>query len=188
MESGKKGKLSGNKIGGLTMQNKDLNNIYWALLKHQQWNMYVAATDKGLCYIGSPNASFEEFDRWAKKRLPGYNLVEEKEIIEPYSVELVDYLEGRLKNFTLPMDLQGTQFQQSVWQALRKLQYGQTVSYTDIAERIGKPKSVRAVATAIGANPVLILVPCHRVVAKNGKLGGFRAGLEMKKELLKLEE
>jgi len=170
------------------MQSKDANNIYWALLKHQQWNMYVAATDKGLCYIGSPNASFEEVGIWARKRLPDYNLVEENEIIQPYSVELIDYLEGRLKNFTLPLDLQGTQFQQSVWQALRELQYGQTVSYTDIAETIGKPKSVRAVATAIGANPVLILVPCHRVVAKSGKLGGFRAGLEMKKELLKLEK
>lgn len=150
--------------------------------------MFVAATKRGLCYIGSPNASFEEVDIWAKKRLPDYNLVEKKEIIQPYTVELVDYLEGRLTNFSLPMDLQGTPFQQSVWQVLTELQYGQTVSYTDIAERIGKPKSVRAVATAIGANPLLILVPCHRVVAKSGKLGGFRAGLEMKKELLKLEQ
>lgn len=170
------------------MENEDTNNIYWTLLKHRQWNMFVAATKRGLCYIGSPNASFEEVDIWAKKRLPDYNLVEEKEIIQPYTVELVDYLEGRLTNFSLPMDLQGTPFQQSVWQVLTELQYGQTVSYTDIAERIGKPKSVRAVATAIGANPLLILVPCHRVVAKSGKLGGFRAGLEMKKELLKLEQ
>lgn len=170
------------------MENEDTNNIYWTLLKHRQWNMFVAATKRGLCYIGSPNASFEEVDIWAKKRLPDYNLVEKKEIIQPYTVELVDYLEGRLTNFSLPMDLQGTPFQQSVWQVLTELQYGQTVSYTDIAERIGKPKSVRAVATAIGANPLLILVPCHRVVAKSGKLGGFRAGLEMKKELLKLEQ
>lgn len=170
------------------MEKESANNIYWTLLNHRQWNMFVAATKEGLCYIGSPNASFEEVDIWAKKRLPGYSLVEEKKIIQPYTVELVDYLEGRLKKFTLPMDLQGTRFQQSVWQALTELQYGQTVSYTDIAERIGKPKSVRAVATAIGANPVLILVPCHRVVAKSGKLGGFRAGLEMKKELLKLEK
>lgn len=170
------------------MEKENTNNIYWTLLNHRQLNMFVAATKEGLCYIGSPNAPFEEVDIWAKKRLPGYNLFEEKEIIEPYTVELIDYLEGRLKNFTLPLDLQGTAFQQSVWRALMELQYGQIVSYTDIAERIGKPKSVRAVASAIGENPVLILVPCHRVVAKSGKLGGFRAGLEMKKELLKLEK
>ena len=150
--------------------------------------MYIAATPAGLCYIGSPNAPFEEVENWAQKRLPAYNLVEKKDILQPYTVELIDYLEGRLKKFTLPMDLQGTPFQQSVWQALQELEYGQTVSYTDIAARIGKPKSVRAVGTAIGANPVLILVPCHRVIAKSGKLGGFRAGLEMKEELLKLEK
>lgn len=169
------------------MEKEKVNNIYWTLLNHRQWDMYVAATAEGLCYIGSPNAPFEEVDIWAKKRLPGWNLIDKKEVVQPYTVELIEYLEGRLKKFTLPMDLQGTPFQQSVWQALQELQYGQTVTYTDIAERIGKPKSVRAVGTAIGANPVLILVPCHRVVAKSGKLGGFRAGLEMKKELLKLE-
>lgn len=165
-----------------------MNDIYWTLLNHRQWNIYIAATPAGLCYIGSPNAQFEEVENWAQKRLPAYNLVEKKDILQPYAVELIDYLEGRLKKFTLPMDLQGTPFQQSVWRALQELEYGQTVSYTDIAERIGKPKSVRAVGTAIGANPVLILVPCHRVVAKSGKLGGFRAGLEMKAELLKLEK
>lgn len=169
------------------MEIENENKIYWTLLKHKEWNMYVGATVEGLCYIGSPNAAFEEVEAWARKRLPTFKLVEENEIMQPYIDELIGYLEGQLKNFGLPMDLQGTPFQQTVWQALQELEYGQTVSYTDIAERIGKPKSVRAVATAIGANPVLIIVPCHRVVAKSGKLGGFRAGLEMKKELLALE-
>ena len=86
------------------------------------------------------------------------------------------------------MDLHGTPFQQSVWKALQEIPYGQTVSYSDIAERIEKPNAVRAVGTAIGANPVLIIVPCHRVIAKSGKLSGFRAGLEMKEQLLGLEK
>ena len=87
----------------------------------------------------------------------------------------------------MPIDLHGTPFQQIVWKALQEIPYGQTVSYSDIAERIEKPNAVRAVGTAIGANPVLIIVPCHRVIAKSGKLGGFRAGLEMKEQLLELE-
>ena len=86
------------------------------------------------------------------------------------------------------MDLHGTPFQMAVWEALRKIPFGVTVSYTDIAERIGKPSSVRAVGTAIGANPVLITVPCHRVIAKSGKLTGYRGGLDMKEQLLGLEK
>ena len=107
--------------------------------------------------------------------------------MKPYATELIDYLEGRRKEFTLPMDLHGTAFQQSVWKVLQEIPYGQTVSYTDIAELIQKPSAVRAVGTAIGANPVLITVPCHRVIAKSGKLTGYRGGLEMKELLLGLE-
>lgn len=162
-------------------------NVYWTLLKHSQWNMYIAATTEGLCYIGSPNAPFEELVTWVKKWIPSYTLSEEASILQPYTMELVDYLKELRKDFSLPIDLHGTPFQQSVWKALQEIPYGQTVSYSDIAKRIEKPAAVRAVGTAIGANPVLIIVPCHRVIAKTGKLGGFRAGLEMKEELLRVE-
>lgn len=162
--------------------------VYWTQLGQGQWNMYVAATSEGLCYIGSPNAPFEELAIWAKKRLPSYKLEENKEEVQPYTREIIAYLSGDYKDFTLAMDLHGTPFQQAVWQALQEIEYGQVVTYTDIAEAIGKPKSVRAVGSAIGANPVLIFVPCHRVIAKSGKLGGFRAGLAMKEQLLKLEQ
>jgi len=96
-------------------------------------------------------------------------------------------LDGQRKNFTAAITLHGTAFQQSVWQALLEIPHGETVSYSDIAERIGNPKAVRAVGTAIGANPMLIIVPCHRVIGKNGSLTGFRGGLEMKIQLLDLE-
>lgn len=162
--------------------------IYWTQLKQGQWNMYVAATTLGLCYIGSPNAAFEELAIWAEKRFPFYTFMENAEEVEPYIKEIIAYLEGRSNKFKLSMDLHGTPFQKAVWQALQELEYGQVVTYTDIAEKIGKPKSVRAVGSAIGANPVLIFVPCHRVIAKSGKLGGFRAGLEMKEQLFKLEQ
>ena len=170
------------------MENKSEHIIYWTQLKYREWNMYVAATAVGLCYIGSPNAPFEELEIWGRKRLPAYRLKGNSEELQPYIVEIIDYLEGRSKAFTFSMDLHGTPFQQAVWKALQALEYGQIVTYTDIAERIGRPKSVRAVGSAIGANPVLIFVPCHRVIAKSGKLGGFRAGLEMKEQLLQLEK
>lgn len=162
--------------------------IYWSILKDKEWSMYTAATKDGLCYIGTPNAEFGEFEKWAKKRLPKYTLIEDASKLTLYVSELIEYLNGDCTEFTLKMDLHGTPFQQSVWKALQEIPYGQTVSYTDIANRIGKPKSVRAVGTAIGANPVLMSVPCHRVIAKSGALTGFRAGLNMKEQLLKLEK
>src|SRR5690606_30640320 len=91
-------------------------------------------------------------------------------------------------SFTMPMDPRGTPFQLKVWEALGRIPYGETRSYTDISEQIGKPSAVRAVGTAIGANPLLIAVPCHRVVAKDGSLTGYRGGLEMKAKLLQFEE
>ncbi|KAA0941675.1 methylated-DNA--[protein]-cysteine S-methyltransferase [Sporosarcina sp. ANT_H38] len=169
------------------MEKTSKNNVYWTLLNHSHWNMYIAATTEGLCFIGTPNAPFEELVVWVKKRLPSHMLMEEPDILQPHAVELVDYLKEQRRDFILPIDLHGTPFQQIVWKALQEIPYGQTVSYSDIAKRIEKPNAVRAVGTAIGANPVLIVVPCHRVIAKNGKLGGFRAGLEMKVQLLELE-
>ncbi|MFC6040318.1 methylated-DNA--[protein]-cysteine S-methyltransferase [Paenisporosarcina macmurdoensis] len=161
--------------------------IYWTRLEHEQWNMCIAATAQGLCYVGSQNKGFEELENWAKKRLPIYDLVENAENMKSYKDELIDYVSGKRKNFSEPVDLHGTPFQKEVWKALQEIPYGQTVSYTDIAVRVQKPGSVRAVGTAIGANPVLITVPCHRVLAKSGKLAGYRGGLEMKEQLLALE-
>ncbi|MBE1556881.1 methylated-DNA--[protein]-cysteine S-methyltransferase [Sporosarcina limicola] len=170
------------------MEKKIENIVDWMLLKHGQWTVYIAATTEGLCYVGSQNAPFEELTSWVKKRLPSYVLSEDVDILKPYATELIDYLQGRRKDFTLPMDLHGTAFQQSVWTALQEIPYGQTVSYTDIAEQIQKPNAVRAVGTAIGSNPALITVPCHRVIAKSGKLTGYRGGSGMKEQLLGLEK
>jgi methylated-DNA-[protein]-cysteine S-methyltransferase len=170
------------------MEKNNESIVYWTLLKNGPWTMSLAATTEGLCYVGSQNAPFEELATWVKKRLPTNVLSEDEHILKPYAVELIDYLEGRRKTFTLPMDLHGTAFQQAVWNVLQNIPYGQIVSYTDIAEQIQKPNAVRAVGTAIGANPVLITVPCHRVIAKSGKLTGYRGGLEMKEQLLELEK
>ena len=102
--------------------------------------------------------------------------------------ELEAYFRGELTRFTVALDLRGTGFQQQVWSALQQIGYGKCCSYQDIASSISRPKAVRAVGAANGANPVAIIVPCHRVIGKNGKLTGYAYGVEMKKYLLGLEQ
>ena len=102
--------------------------------------------------------------------------------------QLSEYLLGERKRFDLPLNPQGTVFQQQVWKALCDIPYGETRSYKQIAEAIGNPKAVRAVGIANNRNPLLIVVPCHRVIGANGKLMGYAAGIEKKEFLLKLEK
>ncbi|QIB69309.1 methylated-DNA--[protein]-cysteine S-methyltransferase [Aminipila butyrica] len=101
--------------------------------------------------------------------------------------QLAEYLSGSRRDFELPLDVAGTAFQKTVWEALRKIPYGQTRSYKQIAEWIGKPSAARAVGMANNKNSILILIPCHRVVGADGKLVGYAAGLDMKEKLLELE-
>lgn len=102
--------------------------------------------------------------------------------------ELSEYFAGQRQSFTLPVLLFGTSFQKQVWQALQQIPQGSTSTYAAIAQSIGKPRAVRAVGTAIGHNPVCIIVPCHRVLASDGSLGGYVAGLKRKSQLLTLEQ
>lgn len=101
--------------------------------------------------------------------------------------QLTEYFAGKRQQFDLPLDFEGTEFQQKVWQALLTIPFGQTRSYRDIAEQVGNVKAVRAVGAANGKNPISIIAPCHRVVGVNGKLVGFAGGLDNKDILLKLE-
>ncbi|MGX9134651.1 methylated-DNA--[protein]-cysteine S-methyltransferase [Rummeliibacillus sp. JY-2-4R] len=170
------------------MKTKQSLILYWSLLESKEWRLYVAANSKGLCYVGSQNKPFEELSKWAGKHLPGSLVIEDAEMLKPYKLEIVEYLEGKRHNFTIPFDYSGTAFQLAVWNALCEIPYGQVRTYTEIAEAIQKPAAVRAVGAAIGANSVLIVVPCHRVVGKNGALTGYRGGLDMKVKLLDLEK
>ncbi len=101
--------------------------------------------------------------------------------------QLTEYFAGQRKAFALPLTPQGTPFQQSVWQALREIPYGQTRSYADIARAVGKPKAFRAVGMANNRNPLPILIPCHRVIGSDGSLVGYGSGLPIKEALLALE-
>jgi len=109
---------------------------------------------------------------------------------EPFSEvirQLQAYFRGELKEFDVPLAIEGTEFQLRVWNALRAIPYGETISYARLAERIGNPKAVRAVGLANGSNPIPIIVPCHRVIGSDGSLTGFGGGLSTKKMLLELE-
>jgi len=162
--------------------------LYWSLLEINDWKLHIAATEKGVCYIGPINETFNDLSKWSNKHFPEYDLIENSFKLEKYKGEIIEYLEGNRRNFTFPIDLRGTNFQINVWNALCNIPFGETKSYSDIAYAINKPTAVRAVGSAIGANPILMTVPCHRVIGKNGSLTGFRGGLEMKTKLLDLEK
>jgi methylated-DNA-[protein]-cysteine S-methyltransferase len=102
--------------------------------------------------------------------------------------ELDEYFAGRLKRFSTALALNGTAFQNAVWKQLCRIPYGETISYLDLAKRLDNPKAVRAVGMANGANPIAIIVPCHRVIGSNGSLTGFGGGLPTKRALLELEK
>lgn len=108
--------------------------------------------------------------------------------LDSFFSELSDYFDGSLTEFHTPLDLfAGTPFQQSVWRQLCRIPYGQTISYSELARRVGKPGAARAVGNANGRNPLPIVVPCHRVVAADGGLGGYTGGLDIKRFLLEVE-
>lgn len=101
--------------------------------------------------------------------------------------QLIEYFDGNRQDFDLEIAPKGTAFQERVWQELRKIPFGKTASYGEIAERVGNPKASRAVGMANGKNPIPIIIPCHRVIGKDGSLTGFGGGLDVKKQLLQLE-
>lgn len=111
----------------------------------------------------------------------------EIQILMQATLELAEYFAGKRKRFGIPLAPQGTPFQQQVWRELEKIPHGSTCSYKDIALRIKNPKAVRAVGGANGKNPLCIVIPCHRVIAADGSIGGYSGGLAMKRKLLALE-
>ncbi len=142
--------------------------------------LVLAASDDGLCGL--------YFDRHKYFEGPhGWTRSDAHPVLRQASEQIDDYFAGRRKAFDLPLDLRGTPFQQSVWKALLELPFGATCTYREIAQRIASPRAIRAAGTAIGRNPVSIIVPCHRVLGVSGDLSGYAGGLERKRFLLELE-
>ena len=147
----------------------------------------VAGTARGLAYLELPHASGRGLSGWLERQAqpvelaPGF--APNREAVR----QILEYLAGKRREFALPLDLRGTPFQLQVWQQLLEIPYGETRSYGEIARAIGRPGAMRAVGGANGANPVALVVPCHRVVQSGGRLGGYRGGVELKARLLALE-
>lgn len=167
---------------------KETRVVYWDAITFGSWKLYLAATEAGLCNITFPHGTFKAMRDRVVKSLPGAQFVESSACMEPYTQQLLEYLHGERRVFTLPLDLRGTPFQVAVWNALCSIPYGETRSYGEIAQHIDKAKAVRAVGAANGANPVAVIVPCHRVIGKDGSLTGYTSGgLSVKAELLHIE-
>ena len=149
--------------------------------------LHLAATDRGICGLSFVDSTLEflaEMERatgieeWDRDSGPLLGLA---------TGQLEEYFNARRRAFELPLDLRGTPFQQRVWNALLEIPYGETRSYAELARSIGEPKAFRAVGAANGANPIAIIIPCHRVVSSGGGLGGYGGGVPLKRRLLALE-
>ncbi len=159
-------------------------NMVYAECRSTQGNLYLAATPQGLAGVWfTDQRHVPDVANWQR-----CEDVNEQHILKEAQQQLQAYFAGKLQQFDLPLDLSaGTTFQQAVWQALLKISFGQTTSYGALSSRIGKPLAVRAVGTAIGRNPISIIVPCHRVVGADGSLTGYAGGLHRKEAFLRLE-
>lgn len=164
-----------------------IKHIYWSQLNFLEWQLVVAKTEKGLCFIGSNQGTAKELEKWMRKRYTDFKLIQDDDKLASVLEDLRNYLKGKQRDFKIELDIIGTDFQKDVWESLKAIPYGETRNYSMIADSIKRPKAVRAVGTAIGANPLLIVVPCHRVLGKNKRLTGYRGGLAMKERLIALE-
>ncbi|GCE13230.1 methylated-DNA--[protein]-cysteine S-methyltransferase [Tengunoibacter tsumagoiensis] len=162
--------------------------LYWCSVPSVRGICYIFATRYGICWVGTPGTSLEDGIAQTRRWFRLENITHiGNPLLEKAQEELHRYFAGECVQFTCPLDLHGTPFQLLVWQALTKIPYGKTCSYSEIAQAIGQPKASRAVGAANGANPVPIIVPCHRVIGRNGTLTGYGSGLPTKSWLLSLE-
>lgn len=149
-------------------------------------NVFFYNTEIGKIGIGEEDNTIT--DVFFEKEELGDFVIRETPLIKEAFVQIDEYLKGKRKFFDLPMSLKGTEFQKKVWKALEDIPYGETKSYKDIAIAVGNEKASRAIGMANNRNPISIIIPCHRVIGKNGKLVGYGGGLNIKEHLLKLEK
>lgn len=157
------------------------HTLYYKTISSPVGALKLVASDKGLCAV--------LFQHGRDKQLNGLAMEQDDRhpILEKAEAQLAEYFAGKRKQFDLPLDPQGSVFQLKAWRELTKIPYGQTISYGEQAKRVGDTKKARAVGMANGRNPLAIVIPCHRVIGKDGTLTGFGGGLKTKQYLLDLE-
>lgn len=149
--------------------------------------LWLAATDSGLCALEF-GATLNHLAGHLKRHAIAPPTPGETPLLQEAAAQLAAYFDRRLCAFDLPLDLRGTPFQRAVWDELRHIPYGHTLTYGEIALEVASPRGAQAVGRAIGANPVSIIVPCHRVLGHDGSLTGYAFGLDIKSALLQLEQ
>ncbi len=163
--------------------------FYWIADGGLLGRVRLAASEAGLCKLALGREGDDVFLAWlARVAQPSRTVRQRTPLIVGALDELRGYLNGALRAFETPLDLRGTPFQRCVWAAVAEIPYGATRTYGEIATRVGRPKAVRAVGAANGANPLPVFVPCHRVLGVDGALRGYGGGVEIKAALLKLEK
>lgn len=160
--------------------------INWTITDCNLGRLLVARTDKGICGVKFGDKDKELFED-LQNEYSEADLSKDDKNLKEYVEAILQYLDGKELDLDLPIDVQATAFQMKVWEALRKIPYGETLSYSEVAEKIGNKKAVRAVASACAKNRVALVIPCHRVIGTNGKMSGYRWGIERKKRLLEKE-
>jgi AraC family transcriptional regulator of adaptative response/methylated-DNA-[protein]-cysteine methyltransferase len=160
--------------------------INYSITDCELGRILVARTIKGLCNVAfaDDDVSLEENLR---REYPNAEVVKDAKVLKGFVDEILKHLAGEKKRLDLPLDIQATAFQMKVWELLRKIPYGEKITYSQLAEKLGDRKKVRAVAQACANNRVALVIPCHRVVGSNGKLTGYRWGIERKEKLLATE-
>jgi AraC family transcriptional regulator of adaptative response/methylated-DNA-[protein]-cysteine methyltransferase len=148
--------------------------------------MLIAGTSRGVCSVlfGDSNA---KLTAELQRRFRTDDIRRDDRRLGRWAGAVAGYVSGKRSKASVPLDVRGTAFQRRVWSALRRIKAGQTASYRQVARTIGRPTAMRAVAQACAANPIAVIVPCHRVIAHDGSLGGFRWGLRRKRQLLRRE-
>lgn len=163
--------------------------IYYDFVVEPVGSFLIAVSQEGLMYLGllENDLSHLQMSLEACNHLVTFQ--QKPEVTAPYSMELVEYFQGKRQKFEQPLDLSwfGTDFQRAVWQALVTVPYGEISSYSALATKVQRPLANQAVGTAVGKNPIPIVIPCHRILRKDGSIGGFSSGLALKRYLLKIE-
>lgn len=147
----------------------------------------IARSERGVCYIGLPSASMGRIKAWVRRNFPGEALHPASAPFTRERRELQEYTDGRRNHFTFPIDHHNTPFSLKVLEQVSRVPYGETATYGAIARRIGRPRTARAVGRAVAANPLPLVIPCHRIVGSDGSLTGYGGGIALKKALLDLE-
>ena len=164
-----------------------MRDLLYARFESPVGTVWVASTDIGICKISLGSDRSGAFMGWLSEHVAELEPREDGDVMAFATAQLVEYFSGSRRTFDLPLDVRGTAFQRMVWSQVIRIPYGATATYGDIAQLVGKPKASRAVGSAVGANPLPIVIPCHRVIGSRGNLVGFGAGLDVKESLLELE-